>query len=346
MNRIKIVSRSPHLSSVIAGFMALRDQGILDFNTELVYRQSARYPFVSLLEAEIDGVKIAFDVKDGYNFDVQRVDAYIPTVDYYFKRSFSEEKNATLFSPENLKKMYPLGFNYLLTYPKNPIDVFSFRDFKLSVWHMLKPLIGRKSPRYFTAEVFEAPANFKVEAPTVLFLTRLWPLTEETVGLHDYINETRIAIIRALRKAYGEYFIGGVSDSPLSRELCPDLIMPKSMTVREKYLDIMKQADICIGSMGLRESIGWKTGEYIAASRAIVHERFHYSVPGDFAIGKNYFDFDTVDECVAHVEYLYKNPDALYAMKQANQQYYQEWLRPDKQVGHALETALGRPLGE
>lgn len=346
MNRIKIVSRSPHLSGVISGFLMLREQGLLDFKIDLVYEQSNLYPHLALVEAEIEGVKIAFDVKDGYNFDAEKVDAYLRTVDFYFKRSFSEEKNAALVAPENRQKMHPLGFNYHLSYPGNPLDRFSFRDFKLSAWQILKPLIGRKHQRYFTPEVFEAPADYKEDAPEIIFLTRLWPLTEETVGLHDYINETRIAIIRELSKKYGEKFTGGVSDSALSRALCPDLILPKSVTVREKYLPLMKRSDICIGSMGLRESIGWKTGEYIAASRAIVHERFHYSVPGDFTIGKHYFDFDTVDECVTHVDYLYQNQDALFAMKQANQEYYQEWLRPDKQVLNALETALDKKPGD
>lgn len=36
----------------------------------------------------------------------------------------------------------------------------------------------------------------------------------------------------------------------------------------------MHDTDICIGSMGLHKSIGWKTGEHIAASKAIINEKY------------------------------------------------------------------------
>jgi len=61
-----------------------------------------------------------------------------------------------------------------------------------------------------------------------------------------------------------------------------------NLSNRRNYLEVMKQSDICISSMGLHQSIGWKTGEYIAASKAIINESFHYKVVGDFQIGKNY----------------------------------------------------------
>lgn len=50
----------------------------------------------------------------------------------------------------------------------------------------------------------------------------------------------------------------------------------------------MRRSDICIGSTGLWDSIGWKTGEYVAAARAVVNERFVYEVPGGFREGVNY----------------------------------------------------------
>jgi len=105
-------------------------------------------------------------------------------------------------------------------------------------------------------------------------------------------------------------------------------------------VNLVKQSDICIGSMGLHESIGWKTGEYIAASRAIVNERLHYKITGNFDIGKNYLSFNNVDECVNHISHLMQNPDIVYAMKKENEKYYHNFLRPDKQISNALEIVL------
>ena len=73
-----------------------------------------------------------------------------------------------------------------------------------------------------------------------------------------------------------------MTDTPLARALCPELIVAEKYTDRARYLCLMRRSDICIGSTGLWDLIGWKTGEYVAAARAIVNERFVYEVPGDF----------------------------------------------------------------
>ncbi|MDD6464305.1 MAG: glycosyltransferase family 1 protein, partial [Clostridiaceae bacterium] len=108
---------------------------------------------------------------------------------------------------------------------------------------------------------------------------------------------------------------------------------------KNDYLETMKGSDICIGSTGLHGSIGWKTGEYVAASRAIINEKFNYEVTGDFEIGKNYFDFDSVDGCMAHVEKLFSDPDLVYQIKVNNRNYYQNYLRPDVQAANSLKAA-------
>ena len=101
----------------------------------------------------------------------------------------------------------------------------------------------------------------------------------------------------------------------------------------------MRRSDICIGSTGLWDSIGWKTGEYVAAARAVVNERFVYEVPGGFREGVNYLGYASAEECVAQVDLLMRCPDAVQRMKEANAAYYREWLRPDALVGQVLRQA-------
>ena len=259
--------------------------------------------------------------------------------DVYFKRSFSAQKNEELF-PELYHKMYPLGFNYHVTCGRNPINE--------PLWkHMAKLLLGRAPDRFFVPEVFEGKAERKNGPVRILFLARLWDdhepgFSDEENAERTYINHMRIGIIRALREKYGDRFVGGLNDNALSRAWAPDLIVPAKYTERRNYLKLLHNSDICIGSMGLFESIGWKTGEYVAAAKAIVNEKMHFSVTGDFEEGKNYLVFSTVEECVAAVQSLVDDPEKLYAMKLANEQYYQQYLRPDILVKNTLDLVAAK----
>ena len=101
----------------------------------------------------------------------------------------------------------------------------------------------------------------------------------------------------------------------------------------------MKCSYICIGSMGLHESIGWKTGEYVAAGRAIVNEEFKYQIP-NFIEGINYFSYDSVEKCLSMVEELHKNPEKVIEMQKNNTKYYNNYLRPDKQIENVIRLVL------
>jgi hypothetical protein len=181
--------------------------------------------------------------------------------------------------------------------------------------------------------VFEKSADYKKEDIKIIFFTRLWS--------GSLINETRIEIIRKLRKAFKTQFVGGIQNSDLARQLCPDLIVPNTLTRRFRYLNLMHSSDICIGTTGLFNSIGGKTGEYIAASRAIVHENLHYSVPGNFKSGQNYMRFSTVEQCIEQVNLLVQDPHRLYQMKNANEHYYNLYLKPDRLALNTLKIVQG-----
>ena len=326
-----IESPVPHASQIITGLLRMKEQG---WPVEFVDQRNSgsAYCGMPLMRAEYRGQRIVYDVGDGYNVP-EDMKIGLKDCDFYFKRSFSAEKNACLL-PEYVDKMYPLGFNYHVTHRNNPINE--------PLWkHFLKPLLGRAPDRYFAPEVFEGKARQVEGAPKILFLTRLW---EQEEGLPDEVNEERVLInemrirmVKTLRERYGDAFVGGVNDTPLSREIAPELIMPAEYTERKKYLKLLHSCDICIGSMGLFESIGWKTGEYVAAAKAIVNERFHYTVTGDYREGEHYLPFETAEECLEAVEELVRNPRKLYAMKKANEEYYQRYLKPEMLVKNSLE---------
>lgn len=334
--RLIIYDRNMHISSIIAGFLMLQNEEKIEL--KIVINEQDIVPHNCLALAEIEGIKIAFDTLDGYNWDQNLLEKFLEKVDYYFKRSYSAEKNC-VFDIHLRQKIYPLGFNYHVTYPGNPIDVP--RGLNEKVRRILERIIRGYDNTYFVPAVFETQttndSNHKI-----LFMTRLWDPNIESTFIPEElerINNMRIAIIRELRKEYQDNFIGGVKRDRFSQRVCPDLIMDSKYTNRKRYLEIMKCSYICIGSMGLHESIGWKTGEYVAAGRAIVNEEFKYQIP-NFIEGINYFSYDSVEKCLSMVEELHKNPEKVIEMQKNNTKYYNNYLRPDKQIENVIRLVL------
>lgn len=333
--RLRLVSRSAHTSQIVTGFLLLARRQRIALTIEEAYDRAEEYPHPHLVEALAGGRRIAFDMLDGYNLDPVAVTAYLRRVDLYFKRSCSTSRNEC-FPAEVRAKIRPLGFNYHVTCSGNPIN-----PPPVEIKSLRKRIVGLLRPRpaeeggYFTTEKFERDAGRCVPAGKlkILFLTRLWDGERNRA-----IDAMRIDIVRALRERYPRNFMGGVTDTPLARALCPELIVAETYTDRSRYLRLMQRCDICIGSTGLWDSIGWKTGEYVAAARAVVNERFVYEVP-EFREGVNYLAYTTAEECVAQVDFLMCRPDAVQRMKEANAAYYRDWLRPDALVERALRQA-------
>ena len=331
MEKIKVwvPTRCEHSQQITTGFLMLKENG---WDVEVIDISGSKnnvFFGLPVIQAEYKGKKIIYDVWDGYQ-DQQGIRAGLDWADFYFKRSFSAEKNAAFF-PEDQHKIFPLGFNYHMTYKNCPSTDPSWKI-------LIKKLLGR----YFVPATFEGSAAAPKGEPKIIFFTRLWDIKEHGLNTalqeeRKIINQERIEIIRALKQQYGDMFIGGLNDTPLSREMAPDLIMPDTYTNRNNYIAVLHSCDICIGSMGLHESIGWKTGEYVAAAKAIVHDPFRYSVPGDFLSGKNYLEYETAEECIAAVQKLVEDPQLLLSMKTANQEYYQKHLKPDVLIANTLE---------
>jgi len=332
--KLYVESSVSHMGQIITGFLMLKEQG---WDVEILNHVKGPRSFyhgMPMIRAEYRGKRIVYDLGDGYNIadDIQNC---LDNCDFYFKRSFSEEKNQALLHGY-AGKMFPLGLYFRVTHPKSPINE--------PLWKaLLKMLMGKASARYFVPKVFLGKPEREGERhPRILFLTQLWNdhepgFSEEENQERTYINQMRIDIIRALRQRYGDCFIGGLNDNALSRSWAPDLIMPAEYTERKRYLKLVHSCDICIGSMGLFESIGGKTGEYVAAAKAIVNERLHYTVTGDFAEGKHYLSFETVEECLDAVQKLVDDPALRFSMQQANAEYYRNYLRPDVLVKNTLD---------
>jgi hypothetical protein len=234
--------------------------------------------------------------------------------------------------------VYPFGLHYHVSYAGNIMDKSSLKE------NIYQRIFNGAKRSYFTPEKFETKPIYN-ENLSVIFYTRLWNPSDQ-VKDKEYFNsiqknnDTRIELVRKLRKEFGNRFIGGIQYSPFAYRKCGDLVAKIGETRRKSYLEVMKSSDICIGTTGLHDSIGWKTAEYVAAARAVVNERLLYSAGENFEENKNYLAFDSVDECLSKVDYLLLNPKIVYEMKLENENYYRNYLKPDKLVENAIAVAL------
>jgi len=352
---LHLYSKSQHVSMVVVGFMMLESQGLIKLKIVPCYNNIKKYPHPHIVEAIVDNKVVVYDCWDVCDWtasdweqekwkDISFMEALLDSVNFYFKRSYLQSENIYL-SKDNQNKIYPLGLSFHVSIENNPIDsyesIFSWRYIKNIIE---KNIVPYKTRQYYTIDKFEGFANFtKAENLKIIFMTRLWdPLGEdvwndEKKAEREYINGTRIEIVKKIKQLYPDNFVGGIEYSDFSNKYYKELIIPKEMTNRSNYLHMMKKSDICIGTIGLHASIGWKTAEYVVAARAIVNEKMRYEVPYSFESYKNYLPFETSDECVMAVSVLINDPEKVYQQKKENEKYYKSYLRPDKQILKTLD---------
>ena len=329
---------SPHLYQIYDGFEKLRRLGILDLSVKRA-KGNLEKP---LLNVTIDNkYTVVYDTLDGFNWikgSVEENLEYFRTninADFYFKRSFTTE---LVDIKSGNCKVYPLGLNYTFRpegkYPKTPKEAL-----KDTIKN--NPVISKYYKKtYFSYSEYEYPPILN-KKKQILFLERLWNpdevSSEHEKAERDCINQNRMDYIKICRNQFGSQFIGGLQIDDFSNKHAKDLVVPRSLTNRGNYNNLLKSSDICIATTGLHNSTGWKFGEYVAASRAIISEPLEYDVPGNFSCNKNYLTFENENELVTNLNYLLKESDELYEMMRNNFHYYNNYLSPDKLI---LNTIL------
>ena len=326
-------SNEAHLSQVYAGLTLLHRQGVISLEQQIVAARPPNLhpsclPHLRRVEnwhcrIETGGVSYYVDVHD---------DSYISQdalqgCDVYLKRGYVRTKNIS-------HKVRPLGLNYHVC--ADGIDQFELaRRFKL-----FGPQAAAKYVVKRPMSVSDLESTPAESEPGVLFLCRTWePSPERSKDKNDdivRINESRADCIVALRKEFGPLCVAGFSRTPYAVTHFPHAIVNDSRaTDRKAYLRLVRDIPICVASIGLHQSNGWKLGEYVACSRAIVSEQLHHEVP-DFQNGRNYLGFTQTAECVEAVGVLMESKSARAQMAEANHHHYLSRLRPDRMMSTAL----------
>lgn len=369
MKTIKIkYFKSPfdtHISQVLVGYKLLeRGERIkLDIiSSTYNFREIGQYEHNAIVEVEIDGIIIAYDLADGYQ-SIHRKDVFdkqLERINYYFKRSYDPTFHK---GTNSAHKVYPLGLNYYCTCIGNPLDKFEWKSYSLKELRRFISYLRGERKWLRQNDYTNFVSNNHFNKYKLLFLTRIWDssgITPIHIRRHyPYLNDDeslaianqwkesldkatnyRIKLIRALRKEFGDdLFVGGVSQDAFSEQRCPDLLVAPTLTSKKSFMQLCKSNYICIASQGLHNSIGWKLAEYVANARTIITDPLYYSVTGDFEENTNYLVYNNVEECIQACHALLRDVDRVHKMEQANAEYYKSYLAPDVLIKRTLRTA-------
>ena len=251
--------------------------------------------------------------------------------DLYLKRSYYPP-DLERFPASLASKVQPLGMNYYCRNAASTLRVLKTLGARLA-W---KGSGGLRTVYNFMVlpkvAAFEQPPDSTIE-PAVVFQTRVWEAHEVGVGDHT-INAERVALIRALKKAFGDRFRGGLVPTPYALANFPGDITTLP-TRRSRYTKWSKNCLIGVYTRGLHQSIAAKLPECLAASQCLVAEPIEHHLPVPLEEGRNHSTFRDPDQCVAACRRLLEDHPFANSMRRANHDYYRREVEP---AAHALRN--------
>lgn len=341
---------SHHLSQVYSGFELLRKKNIVDvhYTGKETFQP---YNKINILKIRVnDKYDVVYDLFDSVDWLIgespeKNYKYYIENLqsDFYFKRSYNKEFYNRI---ADKTKIFTFGFNY----PINNKNLLKFKigdiikkNINYPVFHKL---LNFNNISLKDTDFEQYPIRNRQNK--ILFLTRLWDpnptneiLESKEVQLErEEINLSRVNCIKACKKEFGDLFEGGVQSTEFSMKYFKELIQPRYLTDRKNYLKKVKDSNICIATTGLHGSTGWKFGEYVAASRAIISEPLNFEVAGKFNKNTNYLEFNNPEDLIKNIQFLLNNEDEIQKMMIENFKYYQNYLRPDILILNTLLQIL------
>ncbi|HEY1196411.1 hypothetical protein, partial [Flavobacterium sp.] len=150
----------------------------------------------------------------------------------------------------------------------------------------------------------------------IIFHTRLWnPDNHMDLGekqRRQVQNEFRIEACRIIKSNFKNSSVGLFSDS-LSQKVAPDLLLDSKKTSKKEYFHSLLKADIGIADDGLKDTPGWKIGEYLLFGKSVIStplnvviENFNEHVNYEKLTGRNAYQElpDKIENLLSGKKYL------------------------------------------
>ena len=281
----------------------------------------------------IEGTRIFFDYSDDSNF-LDKPEKFC----YYFKRSLRVQD-----AKENI---YPLNFNVPMAYKCHSLLWNLKPDLLFDKWSRVEVikaldkfgLVSKSS--HGILDIRRYPENVVDYGGNVIFHTRLWnpdnhPDQDEKER-RRLQNEFRINACRIIKKNFVNSSVGLFADD-LSRKMAPDVLLDPKESKKNNYLNTLLHYNIAIADDGLKDTPGWKIGEYLLFGKAVITTPLNISLD-NFKEGVNYEALSTRSsymEIPDKIESLLKEKKYLEVGK-ANKEWSNHYLHPQHYIQRIL----------
>ncbi|MBX2894290.1 MAG: hypothetical protein KF763_02525 [Cyclobacteriaceae bacterium] len=288
-----------------------------------------------------DSVKrIVVDFHDNYDFISQD---NLQQCDVYYKVNYRTEYIQTVNNSycEKIKPFIPhftvSGEQDISILPRlvgswteriNYYSLLKLKNFNLrKVLYQSGPA---RLKRYRTFVKFgnnEKYASIKPIQNRIFFIASLYHDSSDQL---KEVNTRRINLVGLLKREYGKHFYGGIINSELSRNQCPELIFQDYLP-HTRYLEECKRSDICIYSNGPNNCLSWKLGEYIWLGMPVVSEKLYVDFDSSFNLANHLVEANNLDAMLHSIESLRNDRAKKEFMIYTNQGFYNgtlELLQP------------------
>jgi hypothetical protein len=333
-----VLEKIEHSSSLYVGFRQLEERGSVFFRVQrlptrlekLIAQDDLVVCGVFRANAQSDEISFAVDFRDRSD-RVNR--ALLSWADVYFKRSVRSGQ-ALSADPHLQKKIYFFGLNFAARNSLMCKD--SFALFKSFISNPNARSMARAKAYVSLPSLsrFEQTAEAPVK-DAVIFQTRVWTPSDVPEGNSETLNESRVGLVRELKKHFGHRFQGGLVPTALALARYPEFVSPLP-SKRSLYALLAKQNLIGIYSEGLSGSTAFKFQEYLAGAQCIVSEKVSNELPIGCEDGQNYLGFLNVSDCIVKCELLLTQPSLAKCMRLANERLYKEVASPRAKAQNML----------
>lgn len=318
-----------HLTQLLYSFFYYCEKNKLDFN--ITYNNDVKYNAAVLI---LNNKTIFFDYSDDVKF-IDNPNSY----DFYFKRSLLlEEKSNNIFSLNFNVPMSYKSYSLLLSFQSS----FLFaKPNRKEIFRALDILNLFANSSHSIIDIRKYPDKVLDNGGGIIFYTRLWNPNnhkdEEEKERRRMQNEFRINACRILKKEFKDASVGLFGDH-LSNNLAPDLILPSNFSNKKKYLAKLSNISIGIADDGLKDTPGWKIGEYLFYGKAVITTPLNV-VLDNFKEGINYEKLSgrsAYEELPSKIEYLIKDKRYL-DMGKANKEWSDNYIHPQNYLNRIFD---------
>ncbi|OUS18669.1 hypothetical protein A9Q93_03370 [Nonlabens dokdonensis] len=282
----------------------------------------------------VDSKTIFFDYSDDVIF-LENPSKY----NFYFKRSLS------IYT--EIENVYPLNFNIPLSYKtisllqKLQKEFLFHKHNKVEFYRALDVFHLKSNSAHSLLDVRKLSEDVSRGNGEALYYTRLWnpnstndPKEKERRIIQ---NEFRINACRIIKKTFKSAKTGLYPDS-FSVKCAADVVLDLKSCKKSNYLKTLKQFSIGIADDGLKDTPGWKIGEYVLHGKAVISTPIQVQID-QFENGKNYLELSDRSaylELPDRIRELQRD-DAYLQMAKANLDWSKQYLHPKNYFIRILE---------